>query len=84
MKRYEDEIKFYQLERLAKKGMKMQVHVLDKKEWRNLVLADPKIPRSYSQVRRLAKMIYDRKVRKTFLPFKRKWPKFGVLYTYTS
>ncbi len=79
MKRYEDEIKFYQLERLAKKGMKMQVRVLDKKEWRNLVLADPKIPRSYSQVRRLAKMIYDRKVRKTFLPFKRKWPKFGVL-----
>ncbi|MFX0107864.1 MAG: hypothetical protein ACFE7R_06255 [Candidatus Hodarchaeota archaeon] len=80
MKRKDDDIRIHRLEKLEKKGMKIEVPIMSKEDWRATVLADPLIPRTYSQLRRMGKMIYDRKMRKQFLPFERRFPIQGVLY----
>lgn len=82
MKRKEDETQFHRLERLEKKGMKIQHPVLEREEWRNITRADSMIPRSYAQVRQLAKIIYDRKARKAIFPYLRKRPRIGVLFSW--
>lgn len=80
MERKEKDLHFHRMERLEKKGFLKQIHLLEPEEWKTKILADPMIPRSYSQTRLLAKRLYDRKSRKGILEYKRIWPKIGVLF----
>lgn len=58
------------LDRLAKKGLKVSVRVPDVQTWREIVKADPTIPRSFLQLRRLGQSIFGTKGRRPVRPFR--------------
>ena len=55
------EINIQILERLAKKGLKIRYNIYDAPAWQKLIKADPHIPRSFLQLRRLGQQIYGTK-----------------------
>lgn len=56
------------LNRLAKKGLRISVPVLDDQAWRKVVKADPAVPRSFAQLRRLGRTLFKKEGRKSYRP----------------
>ena len=81
LEKREGKMRFIQLDRLAKKGFDIKVPVYDSESWKRKIWKDPTIPRSYSQVRRLAQLIFRKKDRRRWKEPIRKWPFRGVVYS---
>jgi hypothetical protein len=53
-----------ELERLATKDAHFPVSILAPEDWRRLVTADPAVPRSYGQLKRLSRQLFDKAARR--------------------
>lgn len=67
------------LDRLAKKGLKVLVRIPDIQTWQKIIEADPTIPRSFLQLRRLGQSIFGAKVRRRLRPLRPVRPIRGVV-----
>ena len=56
------------LERLAQKGLKISVRVPNVQTWQKIIEADPTIPRSFLQLRRLGQSIFGTRGRRPMRP----------------
>jgi hypothetical protein len=71
--------KLYTFPRLVEKGFTISVPVLDAAAWEQRVKADPTIPRSLTQLRKLARTIFQTKGRPQILPLLPEGISRGVL-----
>lgn len=62
------------LDRLAKKGLNISIRVPDIQTWQKITKADPTIPRSFLQLRRLGQSIFGTKGRRPLQPFRPERP----------
>ena len=81
-KERESKTKILRFEKLAKKNFNIQTRVFDTETWKQNIARDPTIPRSYSQLRRLGRIIFGKKGRRKWLEPERKSSFRGVVFPF--
>ncbi len=79
MKREEKEPKFIHFEKLRKKGFDYKIHRIDIESWKRAIKLDLGIPKSYIQLRRLGRILYNKKIRRSYYTKEFKKPERGIL-----